>query len=104
MIYLIAGLLTGAVINIQNNILITVILIIMGFIPAAVTGFFFRELTLPEITTAGPSKIYSSDLAGSALGFLLFSGFMVPLLGITYSLFILPLLILSGIVVSQRGK
>ncbi|MDX9725607.1 MAG: hypothetical protein RBT38_04400 [Bacteroidales bacterium] len=104
MIYLIAGLLTGAVINIQNNILITVILIIMGFIPAAVTGFFFRELTLPEITTAGPSKIYSSDLAGSALGFLLFSGFMVPLLGITYSLFILPLLILSGIVVSQLGK
>ena len=103
-IYITAGMSAGSVMNIENNILTTIILIVMGFIPAAVTGFFFRELTHPEITKVKPSKTYSSDLAGSALGFLLFSGFLVPLLGITYSLYMLPVLILAGIVVSQLGK
>jgi hypothetical protein len=43
------------------------------------------------------SVIYSADLAGSALGFIIISGVMVPLFGIQVSVYLLSVLIFAGI-------
>jgi hypothetical protein len=62
------------------------------------TGHIFRELTREENGSLVTSKIYSADLAGSALGFIFISGFAVPVLGIQVSIFLLSALIFTGIV------
>jgi uncharacterized membrane protein len=72
------------------------LLILSGFLPALITGSFFRDLTSAGVKNSNPSIVYSSDLAGSSIGFILFSGLAVPLLGITLSIFLLPVLIFTG--------
>jgi hypothetical protein len=76
-----------------------VILIISGLIPAVLTGSIFRELTFHESRGSEASLVYSSDLAGSAMGFIIFSGIAVPLIGIKTSLFLLPVIVLVGFVI-----
>jgi hypothetical protein len=66
-----------------------------GFLPAFLTGHIFRELTSYQENTA---VIYSADLAGSALGFVLISGLAVPVLGIRTSVFLLGMLTLGGVI------
>jgi spermidine synthase len=72
------------------------LILITTFLPAILTGHLFRELTL-QTDTSRTSSVYSSDLAGSAFGFILLSGFAVPALGIQNSIFLISTLILSGI-------
>jgi hypothetical protein len=83
---------------------LTVLLIVSGFLPAVITGSFFRDLTPDEISNSDSSKVYSADLSGSALGFISFSGLAVPLLGISKSLLILPVLILTGFLLMSLSK
>jgi hypothetical protein len=71
-------------------------LILSGFIPAAFTGNIFREFTKKGAVSSTASAVYSADLAGSAVGCIVFSGFVVPYIGIRPSLLIFPLLILVG--------
>jgi hypothetical protein len=66
------------------------------FLPALYTGRIFRELTMNTEGTATSSAIYSADLAGSAFGFIIISGFIVPAFGIQVSIFLLSGLIFAG--------
>jgi len=84
--------------------MLTGLLILSGFLPAVITGSFFRDLTSVEIINSGSSRVYSADLSGSALGFIAFSGLAVPLLGISKSLLILPVLILAGFLFMSISK
>jgi len=94
--YLLSGLTVERLMSLSGHLTIVVLLIISGFLPAVITGSFFRVLTFSESDNFNLSDIYSADLAGSATGFIVFSGFSVPLLGIKISIFLLPLLILTG--------
>lgn len=104
MVYAVLGLVAGNIIAMNGRFAVTVILILSGFLPAVVTGSIFRDLTSGRTIYSHIAGIYSADLSGSAIGFIAFSGLVVPLLGISISLFILPLLILAGFLFSLTGK
>ena len=94
--YTVAGFSIDRIIETDRHFILTVLLILSGFLPAVITGSFFRDLTSGQTADSDPSGVYSADLSGSALGFIVFSGLAVPLLGISMSLFILPVFILAG--------
>lgn len=100
LMYGVMGLLAEKIIAMDRNIEVTIILILSGFLPAVVTGSFFRDLTSGKIGNSNTARVYSADLSGSAIGFILFSGLAVPLLGMSVSLFTLPLLIITGFLFS----
>ncbi len=97
--YIVMGFASESILSINSRIIVVAILILSGFIPAVLTGNIFRGLTMPAASGSNTSAIYSSDLSGSAIGFIIFSGIAVPLLGIRSSLFLLPVLLLAGIVI-----
>jgi len=88
----------------DSNVFVTVALIISGFIPAAITGNLFREFTQTAMVPSVPSPVYSADLAGSAAGCIVFSGFAVPLIGIGPSLLIFPVLVLTGYLFALKAR
>lgn len=100
-IYVIIGISIKRIMTLDGQFIVAGLLILSGFFPAAITGSFFRQLTLPGITDSNSSHVYSADLAGSAMGFIIFSGLSVPLLGISLSIFLLPVLIFIGFLVSS---
>jgi spermidine synthase len=102
--YAIAGFFNERIIAINGHFMFTGLLILSGFLPAVITGSFFRDLTTFDIINSDSSRVYSADLSGSALGFIAFSGLAVPLLGISKSLLILPVLILSGFLFTSISK
>ena len=71
-------------------------ILLSAFLPALLTGHIFRELTNKQDSSSTTSAVYSADLAGSALGFILMSGFTVPAFGIKISVFLLSSLIFAG--------
>lgn len=96
LLYSISALLAGQVMEIGSKAAVTGLLMLAGFLPAVITGSFYRDLTAKGPAGHEPSKVYSSDLAGSAIGFIVFSALAVPLLGIKLSLYILPVLVAAG--------
>jgi len=92
------GLIYSNILNIKTEFPSISLIILLSFIPALLTGNFFRELTRTTDRSSGPSTVYSADLAGSAFGFIFISGFAVPVLGIQVSIFLLSALIFIGIV------
>jgi spermidine synthase len=102
--YAIAGFFNERIIAINGHFMFTGLLILSGFLPAVITGSFFRDRTTFDIINSDSSRVYSADLSGSALGFIAFSGLAVPLLGISKSLLILPVLILSGFLFTSISK
>jgi len=94
--YIIFGATYNYIVLIKSSALSVFLIVLSGFIPALITGRIFRELTfMPEGVSDSP-LVYSADLAGSAFGFIVITGFAVPLLGIQTSIFILSVLIFSG--------
>jgi hypothetical protein len=87
--YIIFGLIYNYMIELKSGLLSVILIMISGFLPASLTG-------KREGIAASPA-IYSADLAGSAFGFILISGFAVPALGIQISIFLLAALIFGGI-------
>lgn len=86
-------------------VIISLVIITSVLIPSFLTGHLFRVLTSPAKNGTSPGMTYSADLAGSAMGFILVTGVTVPLLGIRVSIFLLSLLILSGILFgTNRNK
>jgi hypothetical protein len=79
---------------------ILIFLLAAGFL----TGSVYRMLTLKgSQRTTG--RVYASDLAGSALGYLTVSTVLVPLAGISNVSFVLAAMILiAGIIVSVHFK
>ncbi len=94
--YFLMGISIEGILKIDGSSGIVILLVLAGFFPAVVTGTIFRDLTLPASGFSSPSNVYNADLTGSAIGFILFSGLIIPVLGIQTSLFILPLLIITG--------
>ncbi len=83
--------------ELKSGLLAVVVIMLSGFLPAFFTGHIFRELTGKTEGIEISPAIYSADLAGSAFGFILISGFSVPVLGIRVSVFLLAALISGGI-------
>jgi spermidine synthase len=102
--YLLAGLATDHVLSLGGHWTVILLLIISGFVPAFVTGTIFNEMTLRNNDISATASVYNADLAGSAIGFILFSGLFVPLLGIKSSLFILPAMIFAGFLFDSVKK
>ena len=80
-----------------------VILIILAFIPAFLTGSIFRDLTGGSKEAKSISGIYSADLSGSAIGFIVIASLSVPLIGIRMSVFILSSIVLAGFLLGSTG-
>jgi hypothetical protein len=94
--YLLMAVAIERILAINERSGVIALLVSAGFFPALVTGAIFRELTLRKDGISSASPVYNADLAGSAAGFIVFSGLIIPLLGIKSSLFLLPALIFTG--------
>jgi spermidine synthase len=89
----------------HSNIAAAMLIILTGaFIPAAITGSVFSDLTKERKDDFGTASVYSSDLAGSAFGFLIISGILIPLAGIRNSLFLIALFALAGFLTIKSRK
>lgn len=104
-------LLFYAVVAISLNVMLSltnitaIILIITAVIPPSfITGLLFRKLTIRDNNGSLSSVVYSADLAGSALGFILVSALMVPVFGIRVSVFFLSGLIFAGILLGTNSN
>ena len=102
--YAVAGFITGRLMEIESHFMLTVLLILSGFLPAVVTGSFFRDLTSEQTADSVSSAVYSADLSGSAMGFIAFSGLAIPLLGIGSSLIFFPWVILAGFLFKPMSR
>jgi spermidine synthase len=94
--YLLTGLIFNYILKTENYFLIICIILILTFIPAFFTGQLFRKLTERNELYSGPSDVYSADLAGSALGFILISGLAIPALGVRITIFLLSAMIFAA--------
>jgi hypothetical protein len=101
--YLLTGLLYNSITGIKHDISVGLI-ILTAFLPAILTGRIFRELTAKSNEMAAISSVYSADLAGSALGFILVTGVAIPVLGIQISIFLLSALIFAGLLFGTIGN
>jgi spermidine synthase len=99
------GLIYNFMLALKSGLPAAGIIILSAFLPALLTGHLFRELTIKPEGQARSSAIYSADLAGSAFGFVLMSGFAIPALGIKVSIFLISTLIFAGILFgTNRNK
>jgi Predicted spermidine synthase with an N-terminal membrane domain len=90
------GIIFSKLIEIKPLLPVIAIIILAILLPSFMTGHLFRELTNSVTDESNPSSVYSADLAGSAMGFILVAGILVPLLGIKSSLFFLSVMIFAG--------
>jgi spermidine synthase len=97
MVYSLIGLLYNSLIGLKYDIPALCLIILSAFLPAFLTGKLFHELTVNKNERSNASSVYSADLAGSALGFILVTGLAIPVLGIKVSLFLLSFLIFAGL-------
>jgi spermidine synthase len=95
--YICAGLIFNKIPDTGNHVLAVIILLSFIFVPAALTGQLFNLITKSKEPFAVPSSVYSADLTGSALGFILTSGFMIPALGINLTIILLSSLIFASL-------
>jgi spermidine synthase len=95
--YALIGISFSRLLEIKHSLPVISIIILAILLPSFFTGHLFREMTDSVSYESNPSSIYSADLAGSALGFILISGALIPLLGIKASLFFLSVMIFTGI-------
>jgi spermidine synthase len=97
LIYAAIGLLFNTIIGLKYEIPGLVLIVLSAFLPALLTGQLFHHLTMNRNELTSASSVYSADLAGSALGFILVTGIAIPVLGIRVSIFLLSSLILAGL-------
>jgi hypothetical protein len=103
--YIVFGLSYNFILTIKSVFPAIFLLILSGFLPAFFTGHIFRKLTINYDSGSTSSSVYSADLAGSAFGFIVISGFAVPALGLRVSIFLLSALIFAGLLLGTiRNK
>jgi spermidine synthase len=102
--YLIIYFISGILIRLDGKAAVTILLMLAGFLPAVVTGNLFREFSGDRTNGSDSSRVYGADLAGSAMGCIIFSGLAVPLFGIKISLLIFPVFILAGFLFTFTAK
>jgi hypothetical protein len=96
-IYLLSGFSADYILTLFNKSFIFIIILIMAIVPSFFTGHLYRELVINGRNFNSPSEIYGSDLAGSALGFIIVSAISVPVLGLTITIILLSALIFAGL-------
>jgi hypothetical protein len=94
--FVIVAFLTDHLLLINNSRLASIILLLILFVPSFLTGALFRKLTYNDSEGSYSQAVYSSDLAGSATGFIMTAGLLIPLLGIKFALLLLAVLNLSA--------
>jgi spermidine synthase len=92
------------VLDLKGALAPVIVILISVILPSWITGNIFRELTIRYSEASAPGAIYSADLAGSALGFILISGVAVPAFGIRDSIILLAVLIFAGIIFSAKNN
>lgn len=102
--YIVIGFTINLLLNINNKILLLFILTVLTLIPSFFTGHLFRILVSSRTGFQSLSDVYSADLAGSALGFIAVSAVSVPVLGIQMTIFLLAVLILTGLLLGTIGN
>jgi len=102
--YLVIGTLLIPVISIVPMPNATLFIILTTLFPAIITGHIFRKLTYNNGIGPSTSMVYSADLAGSAIGFVVVSTVLVPLLGLRISIFILAAFVLFGWFFGKNNK
>jgi hypothetical protein len=103
--YAIAAIFFKNILSVNIPAVSIAIIIFLSLLPGFMTGHIFRELTASDINSSAPSSIYSADLAGSALGFILISGVALPVFGIQVSIIFLAMLIFPGVLFgTNRNK
>jgi spermidine synthase len=94
--YALIGLTYNLLIQHIQGFIAILIITICAFFPAVLTGLIYNKLTCSARGSAEVSPVYTADLAGSALGFILISGFLLPLLGTGNTILVLTLMIFTG--------
>ncbi len=97
--YIIFSLAFNYMMEVKSVFLSIILIMLSGFLPALLTGSIFRELTMGKDGPAISPAIYSADLAGSAFGFIIISGIIIPAFGIRVSVFLLSALVFIGILI-----
>jgi len=98
-LYIIAAVTLKWILRCGDHFTAVFLIVLAGFLPALVTGGIFRDLTTGLVPSVSVSGVYSADLSGSALGFLVFAGLAVPVAGIGMSLMVLPVLVSLGFLI-----
>jgi spermidine synthase len=103
--YLCTGLLFNNIPKTGNYLISLILLLLFIFVPAALTGRLFSVMTKRKGSYTDPASVYSADLAGSALGFVLVSGLAIPALGIRMTIILLSALVFAALLVGTiRNK
>lgn len=103
-LYIIAATSLKWIMRSGDHVTAVFLIVVAGFLPAMVTGGIFRDLTKGTSSSVTVSAVYSADLSGSALGFLVFAGLAVPVAGIGTSLMLLPALAGTGFLLLSIRK
>ncbi|HZY26154.1 MAG TPA: hypothetical protein VFE71_10030, partial [Bacteroidales bacterium] len=97
--YIMFSLVFNYMMEVKSVLLSIILIMLSGFLPALVTGSIFRELTFGKDGLATSPAVYSADLAGSAFGFIIISGIIIPAFGIRLSVFLLSAMVFTGILI-----
>lgn len=89
--------------NTGGGLVSVLIIILLSLPPGILTGMIYRQLTQQQVTSADPGLIYSSDLSGSAAGFFLAATVAIPLLGISFTLIIITLLVFAVFMLCSKS-
>ncbi len=95
--YFITGLIYQEIVQIEGRTIAILVILILSFLPGCITGSIFRDLTMKKSISNDLPVIYAADLSGSAIGFIGVSGFLIPIFGITVTIFFLGVLVFTGI-------
>lgn len=101
--YIFAALSYNTILNLNNDFIPVIVLLIAMLIPSFITGHIFMIITRNHESGLATGLTYSADLTGSAAGFILMAGILVPAFGIRISVFSLALLIFAGILPGKSG-
>ena len=96
--YICFGLTYSIISGMNGGMLSVTFILVFAIIPSILTGNIFRHLTSGTEDPENSSLVYSADLAGSAAGFILVAGVVIPAFGIVSTMFLLGVFIIAGIV------
>jgi spermidine synthase len=102
--YILTGLFYNDILSVRSMFVSVIIVVVLSLFPSFATGHFFRILTSGDDDGKITAPVYSADLAGSAMGFILITGILIPLSGMRTSIFILAAIILAGILFGSTSN
>jgi spermidine synthase len=102
--YISIGLISNKLTATSNSLVSIILLVFIIFIPSALTGQLFSLMTKRKETYSDTSSVYSADLAGSALGFVITSGLAIPALGIRTTIILLSTVIFAALLFGTVGN